>query len=197
MRAIELPSGKKAILSDTVGFISDLPTQLVAAFRATLEEVQGAEVILHVRDIAQPDTEAERADVIGILRDLGIEHDGDPRVIEVLNKTDALDEEARMALNTRAARSDNMAPVSAVTGEGLERLLQLIDARLGGNRKIVAIELDAADGKAQAWLHRRGEVLEQKAKDDRIRLKVRLEPEDCARFEAQFPAYKIKMMKAK
>src|SRR5690606_6115820 len=129
MRGMELPSGKKAILSDTVGFISDLPTHLVAAFRATLEEVQEAAVILHVRDISQPNTDAEKEDVINILRDLGIEP-GDPRLIEVLNKIDSLPQEDKEYIQNRSARQDDIAAVSALTGEGVERLQALIDKRL-------------------------------------------------------------------
>ena len=117
MRGIELQSGKKAILSDTVGFISDLPTHLVAAFRATLEEVQEAAVILHIRDVSQENTEAEKEDVINILRDLGIQPD-DLRVIEVLNKIDNLPDEDRLYILNRTAKQDNIAAVSAITGEG-------------------------------------------------------------------------------
>jgi GTP-binding protein HflX len=187
MRGVELPSGKKAILSDTVGFISDLPTHLVAAFRATLEEVQEAAVILHVRDISQPNTEAERQDVLSILRDLGIDPDHDDRLIEVLNKIDSLPESERAATVARAARQKNMAAVSAVTGEGLERLLELVDTRLGERRQVLHIAVDITDGKALSWLYRRGEVLERRDDEEAAHLAVSMEPEDRARFSAQFP----------
>jgi GTP-binding protein HflX len=194
MRALELPSGKKAILSDTVGFISDLPTQLVAAFRATLEEVQEAAVILHVRDMAQSDTEAERADVLAILRDLGIDSERDERIVEVLNKTDSLPARDRATIEGRAKRQDNLAAVSALTGAGLDRLLGLIDARLGKDRVTVSVDIDITDGKAMAWLYRRGKVMTRKDTETSARLKVSLDPEDCDRFTAQF-AYKMKKLK--
>lgn len=186
MRGMELPSGKKAILSDTVGFISDLPTHLVAAFRATLEEVQEAAVILHVRDISQPNTEAEKEDVINILRDLGIEP-GDPRLIEVLNKIDSLPQEDKEYIQNRSARQDDMAAVSALTGEGVERLQALIDKRLGLARQVLYTEIPVTDGKALSWLYRRGEVIERHDDEETAYVAVSLEPEDAARFTDQFP----------
>jgi GTP-binding protein HflX len=186
MRALALPSGKKAILSDTVGFISDLPTHLVAAFRATLEEVQEAAVILHVRDISQTDTEAEKEDVLSILRDLGIDPDSDERIVEVLNKIDSLPLEEREATRTRAKRQDRTAAVSALTGEGMEDLIALIDARVGMDRKTVCINVDIADGKALSWLYNRGQIVERADSEDYARLKVELDPADCERFKNQF-----------
>lgn len=159
MRGMELPSGKKAILSDTVGFISDLPTHLVAAFRATLEEVQEAAVILHIRDISQPNTDAEKEDVTNILRDLGIDPD-DPRMIEVLNKIDSLPLEDKEYLQNRSAKQTNMAAVSALTGEGVAHLQSLIDKRLGVARQVLFTEIPLTDGKALSWLYNRGEVTE-------------------------------------
>lgn len=185
MRGIELPSGKKAILSDTVGFISDLPTHLVAAFRATLEEVQEAAVILHIRDISQENTEAEKEDVINILRDLGITPD-DPRMIEVMNKIDNLSDDDRKYAVGRAKGQDNVAAVSALSGDGIDRLLSLVDAKLGKARQTLYIDIPLTDGKALSWLYSRGEVTDRTDNDENASVEVRLEPEDVARFSAQF-----------
>ncbi|HYD19561.1 MAG TPA: GTPase HflX [Patescibacteria group bacterium] len=191
MRGLELPSGKKAIMSDTVGFISELPTQLVAAFRATLEEVQEATVILHVRDIGQENTEAEREDVLTILRELGIDSENDPRLIEVLNKVDNLPEDDHMELVRRVKRqAGRVAAVSAVTGEGIDHLLGMIDDKLGENRETLHVNIDITDGKALAWLYRRGQVLERKDTQKHAQVTVSLEPEDVDRFRAQFD-YKL------
>lgn len=185
MRGIELPSGKKAILSDTVGFISELPTHLVAAFRATLEEVQEAAVILHVRDISQENTEAEKEDVISILQDLGIAAD-DPRMIEVLNKIDNLSDDDRRYALKRSEKQDNVAAVSALTGEGMARLLALVDARLGKDRQTLYADIPLTDGKALSWLYDRGEVTERLDDETTAAVAVRLEPEDIARFTGKF-----------
>ena len=190
MRGLELPSKKKAILSDTVGFISDLPTHLVAAFRATLEEVQEAAVILHVRDIGQVNTESEKEDVLAILRDLGIDPEHDPRMIEVLNKIDSLPAADRKAVITRTKRQDRIAAVSALTGDGLDNLLKLIDAKLGEDRKTLFVDIDIADGKALAWLYRRGQVVDRKDDEKFAHVKVSLDPADADRFESQF-TYKL------
>lgn len=185
MRGLELPSGKKAILSDTVGFISDLPTHLVAAFRATLEEVQEAAVILHVRDISQENTEAEKEDVIGILGDLGIMPD-DPRMIEVLNKIDNLPDEDRDYAQNRSKGQDNVAAVSALDGTGIDRLLSMIDARLGKARQMLYADIPLTDGKALSWLYDRGEVVDRADGEEKSCVAVRLEPEDAARFNSMF-----------
>lgn len=191
MRGIEMPSGKKAILSDTVGFISDLPTHLVASFRATLEEVQDATVILHVRDVSQENTEAEREDVVNILRDLGIDADHDPRLIEVWNKIDNLPPRDHDAAVNKASRNPALAAVSALTGEGIDDLLARIDERLTGDRETVQIDVPIADGKAVSWLYRRGTVAERKDTSKSVKLKVALDAVDIDRFEEQF-GYKIK-----
>ncbi|MEZ0259373.1 MAG: GTPase HflX [Alphaproteobacteria bacterium] len=190
MRGIELPSGKKAILSDTVGFISELPTHLIASFRATLEEVQEASVILHVRDISQPNTEAEKEDVLAILRDLGIETDRDLRIIEVLNKIDSLPKDDHDDIMAQVKKKDRLVATSALTGEGIERLLTLIDNKLGELRQEFFVEIDIADGKAVSWLYKRGEVLDRKDEDKHVVLKVSLDPADVDRFASQFP-YKL------
>ena len=182
MRALALPSGRKVILSDTVGFISDLPTDLVAAFRATLEEVRAADVIVHVRDISHPEAEAQRDDVHQVLRELGLGHVVDRGLIEVLNKIDVLSPEQREVVHNQAARGTDVIPVSAVTGEGLPTLLQTLDRRLAGCREIIDVTLDARDGATIAWLYRHGEVLERADEGLSTHLKVSLDPVDRARF---------------
>ncbi|MCW0182772.1 MAG: GTPase HflX, partial [Zavarzinia sp.] len=143
MRGVTLPSGRQIILSDTVGFVSDLPTHLVAAFRATLEEVLEADIIVHVRDVAHPESEAQKADVLAVLGDLGVDTPTqDERMIEVLNKIDLLEPEERQRLANTAARLPAILPVSALTGEGVDHLLDILDERLGRNRQLV--ELDVA-----------------------------------------------------
>ncbi len=187
MRGLELPSGKKAILSDTVGFISDLPTHLVAAFRATLEEVQEATIILHVRDVSQVNTEAEREDVLGILRDLGIDPETDERIIEVMNKIDNLPEEERRTVVSRSMLQERHVAISAMDGTGLPRLLDMIDDKLGYQRQVLYIDIPVTDGKAASWLYRRGEVLERVDTEEFCRLTVSIEPIDIGRFEDQYP----------
>ncbi|WP_371821911.1 GTPase HflX [Skermanella sp. TT6] len=186
MRGIELPTGRKVILSDTVGFISDLPTHLVAAFRATLEEVQAAGIVLHVRDIAHPDTEAQKADVEAVLRDLDIDPSQDGRVVEVLNKIDLLDAATRDALLAQAARNDHMQAVSALTGEGLPGLFGLLDRHMTMDRQTVDLAVRIDDGAALAWLYQRGDVLERRDDDSFAHLQIALDPADLARFERRY-----------
>ncbi len=186
MRGISLPSGRRAILSDTVGFISELPTQLVAAFRATLEEVEEADLILHVRDISHPDTEAQREDVLTVLGELGIDLDHDDRVVEILNKVDRLLPEERERLRWQEGRKPELLPISALTGEGAGRLLDFIDRRLMSSRSVVALDVDLADGGALAYLYRSGEVLERLDEGSVAHLRVGLEPSALARFETTY-----------
>ena len=174
MRGFDLPSGRRAILSDTVGFISDLPTQLVAAFRATLEEVVEADLILHVRDIADPDTAAQKHDVDLVLDELDAHLT--PR-LELWNKIDLLD--APPAVNGGV-------PVSAVTGQGVEDLLEALDAELSRSRRVCDFVLPPADGAAIAWLYRHGDVQGREDGDDGVVLTVALDPADRARFERRF-----------
>jgi len=181
MRALALPSGRTVILSDTVGFVSDLPHELVAAFRATLEEVLEADVIVHVRDMASPDAEAQKADVEQVLRGMGLGQAVDAGVIEALNKVDLLDDGGRARV-AGAQRSDRHVPVSAATGEGLEALLAAVDAAVSADRITRHINLDASDGATLAWLYRRAEVLERTDEDMRVRLTVRLDPPDEERL---------------
>jgi len=193
MRRIRLPGVDKAILSDTVGFISDLPTQLVAAFRATLEEVTAADVIVHVRDIANPDTQAQKRQVLEVLGELGLtEEDSDvPKVpiIEAWNKWDLLSADEASELREQAeARSDDViVPVSALTGEGCDALLEAVSQLLTAGARVHAFVLPVSDGQRLAWLHAHGEVLadDDAGEDERgplRRLNVRLDPRELGRF---------------
>jgi GTP-binding protein HflX len=184
MRATKLPSGRRVIMSDTVGFISDLPTDLVAAFRATLEEVLAADVILHVRDVSHQDSEAQRLDVLNVLSQLGVEAESETRVVEVLNKLDRLEEEAHQRLLSVTARDPDVVAVSALTGEGWDELLALLDERLSIGREVRDYELPSGDGAAIAWLYDHADVLGREDGDDGVvRLKVGLDAETAARFE--------------
>ncbi len=185
LRAVELPHGNRVILSDTVGFISDLPTMLVAAFRATLEEVIEADVILHVRDVSHEDTAAQSRDVEKVLDELGIAAN-DPRMIEVWNKIDQLDPEQRARIDNLAARQ-SAAAVSAVTGEGIDRLAAAIEARLAARRQTLEVSLDPADGAGLSWLYRHSEVLEKHLREDgQLAVTVRAEPDKAAQVRARF-----------
>lgn len=191
MRRIDLSGGRTIILSDTVGFISELPTHLVAAFRATLEEVTEADVVVHVRDIAHPDSAAQKSDVLGVLAGLGIDETTRPgRMLEVLNKIDRLPEDQRLALRQRTeAGSEPVVAVSAITGEGIDRLAAVFSQLLGVDDRLCGYLLDATDGAAVAWLHAHGETVERN--DDaegNTMVTVRLSPADAARFEKRFAA---------
>ena len=188
LRAVALPSGLKIIVSDTVGFISDLPTMLVAAFRATLEEVIEADVILHVRDASHADTEAQSHDVEEVLRALGIEIDQDERLIEVWNKIDRLDAESRVALANQAERADRKPVlVSALTGEGVDDLAAAIETRLGTRRVVLDLILNPADGAGVSWLHRHTEVLEKSlTPNNDLAVTVRVDPAKAATVQARF-----------
>jgi len=178
LRALTLPHGGKAMLSDTVGFISNLPTQLVAAFRATLEEVLEADVILHVRDISHEDAEAQQSDVDAVLRQLGINPDDSGRIIEVWNKIDRFDAEQREELLNIAARRPADHPamlVSAVSGEGIDALLAAIEERLAAKRTTLDLSIDASDGAGISWLHRNAEVLSKELHDGRFDMTVRVD----------------------
>jgi len=188
MRAISLPGIDKAILSDTVGFVSDLPTQLVAAFRATLEEVLSADLVVHVRDIAHPDSELQRDDVMTVLTELGMDFVGEDAAacIEVFNKIDLVaDTEQRMAIAELAAHSENSAVVSAITGEGIAALREAMAAALTALSPEYALLIPANDGRARAWLHQNGEVLDERADGEgSLMVRVRLSRADHARFTA-------------
>jgi GTPase len=188
MREVRLLTGRRVILSDTVGFISDLPTMLVAAFRATLEEVIGADLILHVRDISHPETTAQRADVELVLRDLGIAADrADNHILEVWNKVDLLSPAAREEAMQRARRLERPAVlVSAALGEGTEALLEAIDMQLGGADELVTLKLPPHAGRVLHWLHENAEVIERQVGDaGEITCRVRIVGEKRARLESQ------------
>ncbi len=183
MRGLRLPSGRRVILSDTVGFISDLPTELVEAFRATLEEVSEADVILHIRDVAHPDTAAQRADVVAVLD--GMVKDGalDPgwpsRTLEVLNKADLMGGVGNVPVR------EGCIPVSAITGDGLPDLLRAIDARLSAGMEMADYHLPSSAGARIAWLYEHGEVLDRRDDDSGVHVQVRMLPADRARFERE------------
>ena len=192
LRALSLPHGGKAILSDTVGFISDLPTMLVSAFRATLEEVTSADLILHVRDISHDDSAAQGADVDTILTHLGLDPNDHARRLEVWNKVDLLPEGQAEALrNAAMLREPDQQPVlvSALTGEGLGHLLDVIDERLARGRSHVDLVLDAADGQGLNWLYEHAEVMARHDRDDgAIALSLRVSPERVDQIARRFPA---------
>lgn len=191
MRAIALPGVEKAILSDTVGFISDLPTQLVAAFRATLEEVTAADVICHVRDISNPSTGAQKAQVLQVLRDLGVadEEGEEPSipVLEVWNKWDQLSPEDAEELAEQVVGNDDVVAMSALTGEGVDTLLERLGEMLTRNASLRTFEVPAGDGRRIAWLHAHGEVIDDVAEEEgganRL-ITVRLNPKELGQYEA-------------
>ncbi|MDG5489720.1 GTPase HflX [Sphingomonas sp. FW199] len=183
LRQIALPGIDKAILSDTVGFVSDLPTQLVAAFRATLEEVIAADLLIHVRDIAHPDSDAQAADVEGVLRDLGVAEET-PR-IEAWNKIDSFAGDEREERLGEAARRDDVVPLSALTGEGVDALMARVASLLTASHRRYTLSLDPADGAGAAWLFQHGEVLDHWMEEDRAIYSVRMAPRDHERFEAR------------
>jgi GTP-binding protein HflX len=184
MRDIKLPAFDKVILSDTVGFVSDLPTELIAAFRATLEEVREADLLVHVRNMAHPDREAQREDVEDVLASLGLAEEGAPPRIEAWNKVDLLSNEERDRLYEEARRREDVVPISAATGEGLDELRERMARGLRSGEQVHEVRLPASDGGKIAWLHSRGEVLNQTIEQDEVRLAVRLSPDNWARFQA-------------
>jgi GTP-binding protein HflX len=191
LRGLRLPHGARIMLSDTVGFISDLPTMLVSAFRATLEEVISADVILHVRDISHEDTQAQSSDVEAILADLGIKPEDHDRIIEVWNKLDLLDEHARdSVLDAASKRRAEERPyvVSALTGQGTDLLLAGIEDKLARGRARFFVKVGPADGQGLHWLYENGEVLKRDAcEDGSLDLTIRLAPEKIERLIQRFP----------
>jgi GTP-binding protein HflX len=186
MRDVALPGISKAILSDTVGFVSDLPTELVAAFRATLEEVTSADLIVHVRDIAHSDSEAQAMDVLQVLTDLGVIGSASATpMLEAWNKVDLLDQEVRETVANEAARRSDVVMISAVSGEGIEVLSERAAAILTSARKPHDVRIAANDGAALAWLHAHGNVERESGEGDMLTVTVRLTSEDLARFEAR------------
>ncbi len=201
MRAVDLPSGQRIIVSDTVGFISDLPTQLVAAFRATLEEVNEADLILHVRDAAHEDSDAQRKDVIDVLSQLGVDASDNRPVIEVLNKIDLLSEDDRKALlaASRLVMADTpmtieepaRVGVSAITGDGVDVLSELIDAVLTVDRETYSVSVNGGDGAAIAWLHSHGDVRVAREDDGVITVIVRLSEKTAGQFRKFYPQFSL------
>jgi GTP-binding protein HflX len=181
MRAVKLPNGPDVILSDTVGFISDLPTELVAAFRATLEEVLAADLILHVRDISHTATEEQAQDVREILNSLGVT-DTTP-LLEVWNKIDAMDPELRDATRARAERSDEVFATSALTGDGLDVLLAAVNRILEGERREDTLHLGFDEGRKRAWLFDKALVEEETQDETGYRVRVRWSAKDARQFE--------------
>lgn len=184
MRQVTLPSGLRVILSDTVGFISQLPTHLIAAFRATLEEVAEADLVLHVRDISHAESEIQKADVLAVLD--GLDLPEDQRRMEVLNKIDLLDPAERGIVEERCLRSPDAVAVSAATGEGCETLLERLDEVLSEHHGRHRIQLEPSDGEALAWLYAHGNVVSREDDEDRTMIDVSLDPADLARFEHRF-----------
>lgn len=195
MRAIDLPTGVRIILSDTVGFISDLPTQLVAAFRATLEEVLEADIVVHVRDIAHPDSDAQRLDVVAVLAELGIGDDDERPMIEALNKIDLLDDDDRAVIEAAAQSAPSIGAVanparvalSATTGDGVDALLAKIEHTLTAAHITVSISMSASDGAARAWLHARTEILDESVEGANAVVTARMSRKARGQFLKEFP----------
>ena len=183
MRRLDLPSGRTVILSDTVGFVSDLPHELVSAFNATLEEVLEADIIVHVRDVASPNTETQKKDVLTVLKGLGLDEDTVSGMVEVLNKTDLLGEDEQEVELNKSERATEVVPLSAKTGAGCEQFLQVINDRLMENFQILETSLAVQDGKMLAWLYDHGEVIEREDDEATVRLKVRLDATNVARYD--------------
>ncbi len=187
MRKIKLPSGREVILSDTVGFISDLPHELIMAFRATLEEVLSADIIVHVRDIANPDTKEQKQDVISVLESLGLSNVEEmDNYIELLNKIDLLSPSERTDLHQRYNNKDNIIPVSAISGEGTDDFLKKIDSLLSAQAKNIRLKISVSDGKQLAWLHQNTEVLSLKTQNDVIDAEVKMDAATQAKYTALF-----------
>ena len=189
MRGVKLPQGTRIILSDTVGFIADLPTELVAAFRATLEEVLEADVIVHVRDAAHEESGAQKADVLKVLDDLGMPpaiKSEDGPMLEVLNKIDLLEPEQRRGLLSHNGRREAIA-VSALSGDGIPALLAGLEQAVTRGNITLTLKLDAADGSALAFAYRHAQVLERRDRAGKISLSLRIHPDDLGRFENRFP----------
>lgn len=192
MRRIKLPSGRMVVLSDTVGFITQLPTQLVAAFQATLEEVREADLILHVHDVSHPESQQHAAEVDHILRELQLEHAlEDGTIVHVFNKSDTLSADELRSLKNKTSRNPAAVMVSSLTGEGLSDLLQTIDQQLNRDHQLHQLTLPAHAGEARAWLHRHGAITQQTLDDDeeRVHLSLQMSEADWQTFQHYFPKY--------
>ncbi|MCG8492958.1 MAG: GTPase HflX [Sneathiellales bacterium] len=181
LRKIDLPGGQTVILSDTVGFISDLPTELVAAFRATLEEVLEADLVVHVRDITHPDTEAQKADVFDVMKRLGVSVEKDDAYLEVLNKVDLLEADEIELLENSVDRQEEKILMSAVSGEGVENFLASVERKLTENQKILSVKIPSEDGASLSWIYRHGTVLDRQDEEEAVILSVKFTPENLGR----------------
>jgi GTP-binding protein HflX len=190
MRGVKLPNGTRVILSDTVGFIADLPTELVAAFRATLEEVLAADVIAHVRDAYHDESDAQKADVLKVLGELGVPEN--QPMIEILNKIDLLPDEVRAGLIAGNSQGKRAVAVSALTGEGLDALSGRFEAEVTHDNIGLELSLEASDGANLAWIYRHAEVTKRRMRGNRIALSLRIAPQEMVRFQDRFPG-KIKL----
>jgi GTP-binding protein HflX len=190
MRGVKLPNGTRVILSDTVGFIADLPTELVAAFRATLEEVLAADVIAHVRDAYHDESDAQKADVLKVLGELGVPEN--QPMIEILNKIDLLPDEVRAGLIAGNSQGKRAVAVSALTGEGLDALSGRFEAEVTHDNIGLELSLEASDGADLAWIYRHAEVTKRRMRGNRIALSLRIAPQEMVRFQDRFPG-KIKL----
>lgn len=186
LRRVELPNGQTVILSDTVGFISDLPTHLIAAFRATLEQTLHADVILHVIDVSQHAYAQQREDVIDILQDLGIEYESDPRIVEVYNKIDRLEDDALEELKRKAGFDERAVMISAAEGQGLDGLYNAVEAVTAGQHVQVQLTIPHADGKALSWLYEHAEILQRNNLESAVVCDVRMDQADLSKFSARF-----------
>ncbi len=184
MRQVKLPSGRTVILSDTVGFISHLPTQLVAAFRATLEEVCASDLILHVEDLSHPNAKMQEDEVNKVLTELGLEKQlVDGTTVRVMNKIDLMDGDDLKPLRKRLKKNDVM--ISAITGDGFDKLLNIIDRQLNRHNMLVDLDIPIEDGESLAWLYRQGVIIQRKDDSDTIHLKLQISPAVLARFKAR------------
>ena len=187
MRNISLPGGRKIIMSDTVGFISELPTRLIASFRATLEEVLAADIILHVRDVSHAETDAQAHDVKLVLEELGIDEQRRSQIIEIWNKADLLEPQDFANRKATAERNENVALLSSVTGDGVPTLLHKLEQRLSQTSTLYDVILQPSEGQALAWLHQRGEVLDRNTSEDgKTQLTVRLDEDTAGQAMAKF-----------
>jgi GTP-binding protein HflX len=186
MRGLKLPKGTKIILSDTVGFIADLPVELVAAFRATLEEVLEADVIAHVRDASHAESAAQKVDVLKVLHELGIEAGSDRPLVEILNKIDLLTPDVRAGLLAANARPEGAVAISAVTGDGLDALQARLESELTGANIRFRLTLPHSDGEGLAWVYRHAQVLKRADKAKGVELTLAIDPQDVGRFSSRF-----------
>ena len=184
MRRIKLPGGREIILSDTVGFISDLPHELIMSFRATLEEVLEADIIVHVRDVANENTLAQKKDVLNVLKSLGLKNiEYENNYIEVLNKIDLLDESRCCFLNEIATRNQNIVPLSAINGKGTENFLKMVEEKLSVNFKLVEVTINAADGKLISWIYKNTDVIASTTQNEQIILQIKADTATLSRLK--------------